>query len=242
MTIIRCPRCRDEVTAPAKASRLAIVRCPLCLEEYPLADALRQVPPELIIVGADAEAAADLDANPWHAAESAGTAAATEGAGVFDAGPGAGVAAPAARPVVKGPRPKRRERSAIGQFFGVVFGGLGGIAMGLLVLWWVFKQDVGVGPSVAKYAPWIVPAQFHGKTESAVNTAGGGKTAAATPASNGPRKSKGGGAPKKSGDGEGPMAALPEPGSLPELGSTSPLSPASANVDLPSLDLPMPPA
>ena len=38
MTIVRCPRCRDEVSVPAKATARALVRCPLCLEQYLLAE------------------------------------------------------------------------------------------------------------------------------------------------------------------------------------------------------------
>jgi hypothetical protein len=40
MCIVRCPRCRDEVTVPARATSRALVRCPLCLEQYLLAEAL----------------------------------------------------------------------------------------------------------------------------------------------------------------------------------------------------------
>src|SRR5688572_10777520 len=50
MTIVRCPRCRDEVTVPPRAAGGALVRCPLCMEPYLLSEALAQVPPELIIV------------------------------------------------------------------------------------------------------------------------------------------------------------------------------------------------
>lgn len=231
MTIIRCPRCRDEVTAPAKASRLAIVRCPLCLEEYPLADALRQVPPTLIVVGSDAEADTQPEAGGWQPGEAVSSAAATADVGVFDASPGAGVAAPApSRPVAKAQRPKRRERSAVGNFIGIVFGGLGGIGLGLLVLWWVFRQDVGVGPTVARYAPWIVPAQFHGKPESGANT--GGTAAASTANAAVPRPNTAGGKKSKpppvsavTGY-EEPPSSLPEPGSLDNIGGASPLAPA----------------
>src|SRR4029450_3383965 len=50
MTIVRCPRCRDEVTVPPRASGVALVRCPLCLEQYLLSEALAQAPPALIMV------------------------------------------------------------------------------------------------------------------------------------------------------------------------------------------------
>src|SRR5690349_15479023 len=53
MTIVRCPRCRDEVSVPAKATPRALVRCPLCLEQYLLAEALANAPPPLIIIGGE---------------------------------------------------------------------------------------------------------------------------------------------------------------------------------------------
>src|SRR5690242_12176744 len=60
MSIVRCPRCRDEVTVPPKAGPRALVRCPLCLEEYLLAEALANAPPALVIIGGEVEQAAIL--------------------------------------------------------------------------------------------------------------------------------------------------------------------------------------
>src|SRR3954452_22975511 len=53
MTIVRCPRCRDEVTVPPRATARALVRCPLCLEQYLLAEALANAPPLLAIIGGE---------------------------------------------------------------------------------------------------------------------------------------------------------------------------------------------
>lgn len=43
-----CPRCGKQVSIPSAVDSAAAVRCPLCEAEYPLADALALVPPELI--------------------------------------------------------------------------------------------------------------------------------------------------------------------------------------------------
>src|SRR5262245_45970899 len=64
MSIVRCPRCRDEVTVPAKASGRALVRCPLCLEEYLLAEALTNAPPPLVIIGGEVEQSAIQSSAP----------------------------------------------------------------------------------------------------------------------------------------------------------------------------------
>jgi hypothetical protein len=251
MTIIRCPRCRDEVTAPAKASPRAIVRCPLCLDEYLLSEALRQLPPELIVIGGAGEP------EPAYAGASAAEAAPDyqlAGGGVFDASAGEGLAAPM-RPATKGARPRRKQGSGLGMLVGVVFGGVAGISLAVLLLWWVFKTDIGVGPTVAKYVPWIVPEQFHGESGasgdgSAIQSASAGMNSRA--ATNGSRKA---GGPKNEtsvapASGTGELQMLPEPGALP--GAPNPLAidpgaaligenplaskPAAGNVDLGALD------
>ena len=55
MTIVRCPRCRDEVTVPRHAGSGSLVRCPLCLEQYLLSEALANAPPPLILLSRGAE-------------------------------------------------------------------------------------------------------------------------------------------------------------------------------------------
>src|SRR5262245_27096892 len=53
MSVVRCPRCRDEVTVPSGATSRALVRCPLCMEEYLVAEALANSPPALVIIGGE---------------------------------------------------------------------------------------------------------------------------------------------------------------------------------------------
>ena len=49
-----------------------------------------------------------------------------------------------------------------------VVGGVMGLALGLLVLWWGFRKDpLELGPPLAQYVPWIVPLQFQGKSNGA---------------------------------------------------------------------------
>ncbi|HMC09767.1 MAG TPA: hypothetical protein VKH44_00695, partial [Pirellulaceae bacterium] len=65
MSTVRCPRCRDEVTVPTRATSRALVRCPLCLEQYLLAEALAGAPPSLVIIGGEVEQAAiEISAEP----------------------------------------------------------------------------------------------------------------------------------------------------------------------------------
>lgn len=63
--ISRCPQCGREVAIPPGVVAEAVVRCPICSAEYPLADALSQLPPLLIVVDpvlavADSSSAADV--------------------------------------------------------------------------------------------------------------------------------------------------------------------------------------
>src|SRR3954469_16318062 len=67
MAIVRCPRCRDEVTVPPGATTRALVRCPLCLEQYLLSEALANAPPPLVIIGGEVpQAAIDQSTNQGH--------------------------------------------------------------------------------------------------------------------------------------------------------------------------------
>src|SRR6266436_4725540 len=107
MTIVRCPRCRDEVSVPARATALALVRCPLCLEQYLLAEALANAPPPLIIIGG--EVAQDAIEQP-----AAGEGEYQLAAGVLDASAPAAQGVVMPRPAVRGtPRARRAEKSGL---------------------------------------------------------------------------------------------------------------------------------
>jgi hypothetical protein len=170
MSVVRCPRCRDEVTLPAKASSKALVRCPLCLEEYLLAEALAHAPPTLLVIGGEESGAVAPGAqqvDDGYQLTGGGFSA-----GILDASAPATAAAMPARPVLRsGGRPRKKEKNPIVEAIKVVLGGVVGLSLGLLILWWVLGMDVDMGPVVAKYVPSIVPARFRG--QPAVNTAAG---------------------------------------------------------------------
>ena len=246
MTIVHCPRCRDEVTVPAKATPRALVRCPLCLEEYLLAEALAEMPPALLIVGDE------MDEEP--ALIGAGAAAAEAGrgygeaggfgGGVFDSSAPAGAAVTPARTAVKaGARPRRKEKSALGEMVKIVLGGVVGLSIGLLVLWWGLRKDpLKLGPRVSPYAPWIVPAEFRHTPTEAGTTAQNNATSNSNnlnvpgPAADGSFQA----APQASvatntdkGTSGNSLQTLPDP-LIGEPGPINPVAPAS--IDVPSLD------
>jgi hypothetical protein len=130
------------------------VQCPLCCEEYYLSDALIQLPPMLRVVGSQAAAEKDAD---YRLAEPVAAAIREPGFGAM----GEGGAAVAPRPQLRTvARPRRPEKSAVGEIVKVVLGGAAGLAGGLLVLWWGFGVDVGqLGPKLSKveYLRYLVP-------------------------------------------------------------------------------------
>ncbi len=165
MTIVRCPRCRDEVTVPPRATARALVRCPLCLEQYLLAEALANAPPLLVIIGGEVEEAAiqrpaeidseyKIDAGLF-SADALQTATPSPEA----------ISLP--RPAIRaGRRTRRQEKGGLVFLLSVVAGGLLAAPLAILTLWWVFGVDrLDLGPSVARYAPWIVPADFRGEPQ-----------------------------------------------------------------------------
>lgn len=162
MSIVACPRCRDEVTLPAKVSPQARVRCPLCRDEYILSEALAKMPPALIVLDAGPDADVSDYAEPEYKVAGAAMG------GMFDASPAVGESPVMPAPRGTATRPKKKSSGAVSQIVQVVLGGIGAFAIFVPIAWWVpqIDQDIfGVGPIVGKYVPAIVPAKFRG-TES----------------------------------------------------------------------------
>ena len=176
MTIVACPKCADSVVLPSRASRLAAVRCPLCQEEFPLAEVLDKMPPALIVVD-DPEAAAVMPAGgPATQGLAAPAFADSEGVGGFAP---LSIETEAARApasgVPRGRRPaaraKRKPKNPLMEGAKIVFGGLAGLAIAQVILWWLgssqswAKQRADMfelAPKVARFAPWIVPERYRG--------------------------------------------------------------------------------
>lgn len=176
MTIASCPKCGETVRIPPSASPRASVRCPLCQEEFLLAEVLDSLPPLLEITD-------DLDqpdrAFAPQAAEEYGLApleadTASKAAPAFSIDSSRDVSAPASVATAKrrkGPvRPQRKKKSPVAEVVKIVLGGVAGLVIAQLLLWWMPWQDLrrdpfALGPSISKFAPWLVPARFHGGPE-----------------------------------------------------------------------------
>jgi hypothetical protein len=140
------------------------------LEQYLLSEALVNAPPALVVLsdGVSHPAADGVTAvagsDDYRLADGGSFAA-----GVLDssapASTAAGVPLRAGRPT----RPRRREKNPLAEVAKIVLGGVLGLTIGLLVLWHAFGKDpLDAGPTVARYAPFIVPAQFRGLPKPSV--------------------------------------------------------------------------
>jgi hypothetical protein len=182
MTTSACPKCHDEVTLPPGAPRAAQVRCPWCREEFELSELLDRMPPMLEIVSTPYTTTEERRDFPTEGAEEDFQLAATDNGrsspGSFDfSGGGAATAAPTVAPrprtakTTAAARPRRKEKSAVAEIIKVVLGGLVGLVLAQLILWWLpepYKRDpVELGPMIGKYVPWIVPAEFRPRSSSA---------------------------------------------------------------------------
>ena len=175
MTIASCPKCTDQVTMPMGVGREATVRCPLCHEEFKLAEVLDKLPPALIVLDAGplpahgAFPAAATVTEDEYAMAAVDEGAEFAGAKGFVVQRGAAVvtreeAAGARR---RGRARSRKPKNALVEGVKIVLGGLAGLAIGQLILWWLpwdqYRRDPAkIGPKVARYAAWLVPEKFRG--------------------------------------------------------------------------------
>lgn len=141
---------------PLHVSDDAIVRCPLCSEEYRLAEATRHLPPQLIVVGPGPIIPA-------------GAAAESKGEEFAFLPP---VDAPRAvvlrEQSTARPRRQRRARNPLVEGLKIIGGGVIGLVIGQLILWWMpgnwdasNRDPASIARHVARYAPWIVPQNLH---------------------------------------------------------------------------------
>lgn len=167
MIILNCPHCSEPVTASPGMRATARVRCPLCLTEYALAEALQKLPPALIALDEPgAEESGELQLEPaWDARGGESSSGATW----MTSDPGS--AAATGPRVVTRARPKRPAKSPLVEVIKVVAGGVAGLVIAVLVLWWfpverLRRDPLQLGPKVGAI-PWlkfIVPVSFRPKS------------------------------------------------------------------------------
>ncbi|MGE0755381.1 MAG: hypothetical protein AB7F89_05050 [Pirellulaceae bacterium] len=178
MTVVLCPKCREQVSLPLGTSPETRVRCPLCREEYALQQAVRQLPPCLEIVEPRAgtiEATRTDDANSpvsWDAPFSLPPSAedVPSAPAVAHSEPPVprfeleAAAARVPRVPTSRPRSRRKTNSPLRAIIQIVGGGMLGLLIAQLVLWWMpgnwhasNRDPLELAGHVAPYLPFVVP-------------------------------------------------------------------------------------
>jgi hypothetical protein len=166
--VVCCPRCGDEVTLPADARDASLLQCPYCAEVYPLQELRRHVPPPLRVVGSlgptgeVSQVAEEQDEELYLAP--------LDAAPPFIVEPPEGEKRPASY-ALRTPRtpPARQPSKPLLEVSKIVAGGLVGLVIGQLILWWMpgnwslsNRDPAGIGAQWGHYAPWLVPAAVRG--------------------------------------------------------------------------------
>ncbi len=162
MLIVNCPHCGDEVRAPADADERAEVRCPLCKEEFVLGDALGDLPPLLEIVSTGHQFT--TTANGADGGFDFGEKSDSGGAATAVATTSSTTSSTTARTSTKRARtPQRPQKSMGGEMVKIIGGGVVGVTLAILILWWGFRKDpFQLGAPVSRIFPAIVPAELRG--------------------------------------------------------------------------------
>jgi hypothetical protein len=189
MMIAPCPKCHESVRIPPTASHQASVRCPLCLDEFLLAEVYQALPPFLEVVNSHEEGSTEGESAAFTGGFGLASSDASdlpELAPAFSIDRSRDVSAVTSAPSTKrrrGPvRPQRTKKNPAVEVVKIALGGIAGLVIAQLLLWWMPWQNLrrdpfGLGPSIAAYAPWLVPARFHGDLGADASTVGAGSAA-----------------------------------------------------------------
>ncbi|MDP6466988.1 MAG: hypothetical protein QF918_04590 [Pirellulaceae bacterium] len=194
MTTVNCPKCDEQVRMPANASAEARVQCPLCVEEFELAEALDRLAPMLVVL--NDPGAADAAFSPSKKTFS-GTDLVTDSNGegktatqefsfedsstepdsapAFAFEDGSVTSGSAGTVTTRRARSQRPQKSAIKEMVKIVGGGVIGLTIGQLILWWLpgdYKRDpIELGPKVPSFAAFLVHPKFRGNAVVEKNAA-----------------------------------------------------------------------
>ncbi|HEV7282360.1 MAG TPA: hypothetical protein VGN57_19315 [Pirellulaceae bacterium] len=154
MFIASCPECGDSLTFPSGVALSSRCRCPLCTETFTLEECLSELPPMAELVDGDAGGGGFSPAFGG-----GGTALATAPRTATATSPrvGAGTRTAGGR----APARKTKGGNPLLQMAQIVIGGAVGVGLAVLIIWWGLGKDpFSLAPTVAEYAPFLVPAKF----------------------------------------------------------------------------------
>jgi hypothetical protein len=187
MSQTNCPRCGDLLRFPAELPGEAIVRCPLCTEQFAFSEMEANLPPmvEIVSLPESVDEALDriddlLTLKPSTSATAAAPLVTTS----------AGSRSMARR------RPPESPWRPLILLVEIALSGVVGIALAVLVLWWLpgqwHRDPLVLKPYAVKYAPWLLPPAHRPMSNLAADdeepTPKLTKQGAAKPSSTGDRK------------------------------------------------------
>ncbi|MEX0937541.1 MAG: IBR domain-containing protein [Pirellulales bacterium] len=164
--VSHCPRCQGQVSLPQGVEPQARVRCPLCQGEYPLAEALRTAPPELILLDAVVRQTQHGDDQPWLGWDEATPASETAESEPAEPANFSSVTAVATGAPAPSIAPLSRPRSGASggfgrQLVGIVGGGALGLLIGYFLLLWIGGRRADFLEIGQNLPEFMVPAEFH---------------------------------------------------------------------------------
>lgn len=186
MNVVRCSHCGETCRVPLGLAEGARVRCPWCGETDDADAVLAQLPPEFEVVETESGEADVADSTSRAFAELAALAEspdpeAVEGldriaAGGDEDGEGGGGFPVLADTngnlgsgAVRGARSTTVERGKNLEILKIVGGAVLAIPAAAMILLWLpgsWQRDpLGIGPTLGRYVPWIVPSNFRAAAE-----------------------------------------------------------------------------
>jgi len=74
------------------------------------------------------------------------------------------------KPVSARPRPARRQKNMGAEMVKIVLGGIAGLAIAQMIIWWAMHRDpLGLGPVLPGFLSFLAPADVRGESDSAEN-------------------------------------------------------------------------
>lgn len=165
MFIASCPECGDSLTFPSGVALSSRCRCPLCTETFTLEECLSELPPMAELLDGEAGGGGYSPAYGGALSGGGGTALATAPRTATASSPRVGSATAGSRAGAgTGRAPARKSKGGgnpILQMAQVIVGGAVGVGLAVLIIWWGLGKDpFNLAPTVAEYAPFLVPAKF----------------------------------------------------------------------------------
>lgn len=155
--MIRCPKCKSNLSVPDREDPEIVVRCPRCRTEVKLYEIPEQ--------GSDLGGA---ESTGFDRRESSPRVESDQKSKIVRRRYYSRTRLPKNAPPKKIRRRRRKRKTKLtrGDFAKIVLGGLMAFPVAQLIIWWGFAKDpFYLGPKVASAVPFVVPRPFRGESQ-----------------------------------------------------------------------------